>query len=629
MTGRPWWREILEAIGDPNVRTIAIPASTQVGKTLALCAAILYLVRNAPAAALVVLPTEPDAREFRERLYALAAASGMQIPPEHKWNMRHIQIDGMRIYLAWSGSRQRMRGRRCKYVFLTEIDVYDRGRGGGGDPIESAKQRVKAFPRHLILVETSPIPEVSRIETIEQEPERQRRRWHGRCPHCGTYQELRFFPHQDADRKGRGGFAAVFDAAGRCRDPDTARKEAAYTCEKGCTITQAEKDAFVTTGRWVPAGCRIDAAGQVTGTPTRPNRDLGFHLWAVHSPATWATIAGEYAKAHRDGGIPDWWQNWFGRCFHSHGQLPTWEQLGRKLQVPYYERAQIPADAWFLTAGCDVQEREVYAVVRAWGDAQTSWLCDWWTLERRPGDETEVIKSDLAQLDAEVLDRWFPVVNGRNPRGRDRLQVALLGIDSNYRGPDVHEWARSHGKDVRIRQIRGDGNMPTHERYKMGVVKESRREKDDGTGPVVYEGGKEQWSIAVDAFRLLLVDRFRGTSAGPGAWLLPSNILETGSHYLRQLVNEPPVYERGKDGRPRLTWREIDKTLGHDFWDCEVYAAALAQMVVDQLPNNPGWDASKWDRADARPAPLPASDTDHSARPLPRRKTPLQDRSAR
>jgi phage terminase large subunit GpA-like protein len=623
LTGRPWWRGILEAIGDPNVRSIVMAASTQVGKTLALCAAILYLVRNAPAAALVVLPTEPDAREFRERIYALAQASGLQIPPEHKWNMRHVQIEGMRIYLAWSGSRQRMRGRRCKYVFLTEVDVYDRGRGGG-DPIESARQRVKAFPRHLILVETSPIPENSRIETIEQEPERQRRRWNVQCPHCQAWQELRFFTHKDADRRGRGGFSGVFDDAGRCRDPDTVRVEAAYACENGCTISQADKAAFIGSGRWVPAGCRLDSEGNLVGTPHRPNRDLGFHLWAVHSPATWGAIAAEYAKAHRDGGIPDWWQNWFGRSFHSQGQLPTWEQLGRKLLVPYYERGQVPSDAWFLTAGCDVQEREVYAVVRAWGDAQTSWLADWFTLERKPGDENDVIKSDLAQLDAAVLDAWFPVVGGRNPRGRGQLQVALLGIDANYRGHDVHEWIRAHDKSPRLRAVRGDGNLATAERYKMSVVKESRREKDDGTGPVVYQGGMELWSIAVDAFRLLLVDRFRATSAAPGAWLLPANIMETGRHYLRQLVNEPPVYERGKDGRPRLTWREIDRTLGHDFWDAEVYAAAIAQMFVDQLPDNPGWDASRWHRP---PTPQPIPTAPHI--PAPAKRPIRQDRSAR
>lgn len=630
LVSRPWWREILDAIGDPTVRTIAIPASTQVGKTLALAAAIVYLSVNAPAAALVVVPTQDDAREFRERLYRLAEASGLRIPPESKWNMRYMQIEGMRVYLAWSGSRQRMRGRRCKYVFLTEIDVFDRGRGGGGDPIESAKQRVKAFPRHLILCETSPVPETSRIEAIEQEPERQRRRWHARCPHCGEYQELRFFAREE-----RGGFGGVTDAGGRTLDPDTARDAAHYVCVNGCRIDAEDKARFVNCGTWLARGCSIDRHGNVTGKPERHGRDLGFQLWSVHSNHSWGTIAAEYCRAVRDGGLPDWWQNWFGRSHKTRGQLPTWEQLGMRLLVPNYVRGQVPAEAWFLTAGVDVQERELFCVVRGWGDQQSSWLIEWYVVERKDGDEADVIKSDLAQLDKLVLDAWFPVM-GRNPRGRERLQVALLGIDANYRSLDVHEWIRSHDRNPRIRAIRGDGNMPPELRYKRGIVKESRREKDDGTGAVVYEGGMELWSIAVDPFRLLLVDRFRGLDSHlkPGAWLLPANVMETGKHYLRQLVNEPPSYERGKDGRPRLIWREQDRHLGHDFWDCEVYSAALAQMVVDQLANNPGWDARQWDRGEPSPARThrtvaeATAESPRQARPLPRRNGPAS-RSAR
>lgn len=618
LAGRPWWREILDAIGDPTTRTMAIVASTQLGKTLALCVAICYLAANSPAAALVVLPTQDDAREFRERLYRLAESSGLRIPPEAKWNMRYLQLGGMRVYLAWSGSRQRMRGRRCKYVFLTEIDVYDRGRGGGGDPIEAAKQRVKAFPRYLILAETTPIPETSRIETIEQEPERQRRRWECQCPQCQAWQELRFFA-----RDGRGGVAGITDQTNRPLDPDTCRAQAHYVCSNGCRIEAVDLPAMVRGGRWH------------VRNPERSARDLGFSLWAIHSHVPLGTIAAEWSRASRDGGLPDWFQNWLGVSHKSRGALPTWEQLGRRLCVAYYARGKVPPAVWFLTATVDVQERELYCVVRGWGDHQSSWLVDWYVIDRDEGDEAAVIKSDLAKLDELVLDAWYPVL-GRNPRGRERLQVALLGIDGNYRSLDVHEWARSHGSTNRIRIVRGDGQMPDEQRYRMGVVKESRREKDDGTGHVVYQGGMNLWSIAVNPFRLLLVDRFRGLDSHtkPGAWLLPSNVLETGTHYLRQLVNEPPKYIKGKDGRPRLVWEEEDKHLGHDFWDTEVYAVAIAQMVVDQLKGNPGWDATKWDRGETaaedtpRAAVAPDGRAPRSARPAPARNGPA-NRSAR
>ena len=46
LADRPWWRDVLRAAADPETRTITCPAATQVGKTLALCALILYLARH-------------------------------------------------------------------------------------------------------------------------------------------------------------------------------------------------------------------------------------------------------------------------------------------------------------------------------------------------------------------------------------------------------------------------------------------------------------------------------------------------------------------------------------------------------------------------------------------------------
>jgi phage terminase large subunit GpA-like protein len=612
--GRPWWREILEAAADPTTRTISLVASTQVGKTLALCALILYLVRHAPASALVVLPDKPATTEFRDRLYALAQESGLSVPAEWRWNLRYCDIGGMRIYLAWSGSKQGLRGRRCKYVFLSEIDVYQPA-NKAGDPIEASKQRVKAFPLSLIFAESSPVPEPSRIDQLEAGSDR--RRWYARCPHCGRAQEIRFFVHRDGPHKGCGGFGGLKDRHGNYVDPDEARKAAHYLCEAGCKITGEEKQAFITAGRWVPAGCSIDpATGELVGEPARGARDVGFRLWAVHSNATWGDIAAEYLVQRANGTLPDYFQNWLGLSYKNRGSMPTWQELGRRLALPAHFRGNVPSDAWFLTATADVQGDEVYAVVRAWGDKKTSWLVDWWVLDRERGDEADLVKSDLAQLDAAVMEAWFPVA-GRNPRGRKRLQVALLGIDGKYRTLEVHQWKRSHEGSPRIRVVQGDGTMPLQVRYKNNVVYESRRTNSEGK-KVEYEGGLELWSINSNVYRRELSEKFHAAPDRPGAWLLPEGIVDVGQHYLKQLVNEPPVMERNKkDGRQRLVYRERDKTLGHDFWDCEVNDYCVADMLVDQLPKNPGWDASKW--------PRPAE----TGRRRPRARVEPENRSAR
>jgi hypothetical protein len=98
----------------------------------------------------------------------------------------------------------------------------------------------------------------------------------------------------------------------------------------------------------------------------------------------------------------------------------------------------------------------------------------------------------------------------------------------------------------------------------------------------------------VDVFKTDLAQRFRAAPDKPGAWLVTSDTMDAGQFYLKQVVNEPQVLVRGKDGRWKATWRERDTTVGHDYWDCEIYASVAAQMVVDSFAGGGGWDAANW-----------------------------------
>lgn len=589
LSARPWWREPLAVAGSPTTRGIRLKASPQTGKTLALAALILYLATNSPASAMVVLPDRDSAIEFRDRLYALADESGVSRPPRWKWNARHCEVGDMRVYLAWPKSRQRLRGRRCKYVFRSEIDVYETV-PRVGDPIESSNQRVKGFARHLILDESSPVPEPSRIDRLTTDSDF--RHWWGRCPHCGTWQQVRFFPHSSGLHQGRGGVVGLTDDEGNYLEPDDAAKRAYYACvTRECKITNEDKPAFMLSGRWVPAGQWLTEAGELAGVPTHDARHVGFHLWAAMSSETWGDMAREYLRARSQGLLADCFQNVLGLSFKTRAKMPTWQELGTRMAYTH-SRGEIPPQAWFLTAGGDVQEREVYVSVRAWGDQRTSWLVDWFNFERSEGDEGELVKSDLAQISDHVLKRQWPIVgDGTNPRGQTTLRVVLLNIDANHRTLDVHNWIKSLGATKRVRAVRGDQSVKATDRYRATVVQHAKRDQS-----IRYEGGLQLWGINPDVFRVDLAARFRSNPTRPGAWYVTADCLQLGEWYLRQVVNEPQVLERGKDGRQRVIWKERDRTVGHDYWDCEVYSSAAAQMIVDGFPGQPGWDAVRWPR---------------------------------
>lgn len=592
---RPWWRDVLDLYDDPAVREVDIMASTQVGKTLAVIASILWVAEHQPAPGLVCLPDQGAAIEFRDRVYANVEASqrrgGLQritTPPEHLRNTRWIDLGTMRVYLAWSGARQRLRGRACRYVWLSEVDVY-RGDKRAGDPIAAADQRVKSFWRFLLWRESSPREYPSAIAGLE-ETATARLRWWADCPHCGASQLVKFFPERSGPNAGRGGFGGLADDQGNWLAPEDARRHAHYVCINGCRIEEHDKATFVEAGRWVPIGQRVED-GKITGRPPRSWRKIGVHLWAIHSDVIgWADIAAAHADARQQGTLAEFFGNWLGLPFRSETRIPSWKQIGRRLAWPN-SRGEVPAEAWFLTAGADVQDRAVYWVVRAWAPLVTSWLVDWGCFERAEEDETELVKSDLAQLGG-LLNRRFAVL-GENPLGRTELAVKLLGIDSNYRPMDVHNWMRSlpeewldeEGGTERVRAFRGDHKLDPQIPFRRRVVERNTRTGEE------YEGGLRQWGVYVYHFYSDLAERLAGEPAKAGSWHVTQDALKLGKPYLQQVANFHRVVELNNRGRRRVIWRPRSNMIAVDYWDTEVYGLVAAHMVVGDL----GWSPSAWD----------------------------------
>jgi len=594
---RPYWREILDCFDDPDVYEITLLKSTQIGGTLTLIAALLSRTEIHPAPAMVCTPNRDSAIEFRDRVYANAAASPPplrdRVPPKSNWNTRHLDLGSMRCYLAWSGSAQRLRGRACCWVLETEIDVYETGRKGVGDPLAAAGERVKSFFRSKIYKESSPSGDPSPIEQSYHNSDM--RRLLCPCPHCGTYQELRFIPYKHGELAGRGGIAGLTDEDGNFLEPEQARGRAHYVCVAGCKIGPEHKQQMIERGRWVPKGQRLDKRGRLRGKPARGKRHAGFHLWSIHSPRfNWGDLAATYLEFRRDGKLREFLQDWLGMRATTQQKLPHWKRLGTRLAFTHV-RSSVPQPAWFLTSGADVQDSGIYYVVRAWGDGCTSWGVDWGFLPRYDTDpESEStdrpvrLKTDLLQLDAAVLNRVFPIADdSMNPLGKSQLRVRLLAIDSNYRPHDVHEFVRSRD-GRRIRCSRGDHKVKPSERFRCRTV-----ERNTATGRE-YTGGMQQWGIFVDVYKEDLLGRFAAPIDEAGAFLFPSNVIQTGGDYLRQLVNENKAIERDQHGRPKTVWKVRSETLGNHYWDCEIYARAAADMVLAELGLN--WDASTWPR---------------------------------
>lgn len=633
LDSRPWWKFVLDLLANPEVDSIAIPAGTQIGKTLGLIMAILWCAENDPSPLMLVAPDKDTAIELRDRVYAAARAtiragkcSRLRVPPERKWNTRYIDLGACRLYLAWAGSRQRLRGRPCRRVFLTEIDVYQ-GSKKAGNPIAAAHQRTKAFFRGLKYHESSPTEYPSEICQLESSASA-RFRWYVPCPHCGLRQELRFFTFHKEEKKGKGGIAGYRDEAGELLSIEQARRQAYYVCEAGCRIDNEDKQIMLERGVMAPLGAQFDEQGNLISEWPASMRSVGVHLWSVHSETiTFGDIAAAYVEAAKAGKLPEFFGNWLGLEYKATKKVRAAHQVGRDL-AGYHPRRTVPAEAWFLSAGADVQGENngVRYTIRAWAPGCTSWLVDWGWLDRNGQDEHELVKSDLRQLRERVLELDFPVVNAAgenvaNPLGYKRLKVKLLCIDSNHLPFKVHHWLRSlpeawvYGESPRVRAIRGDHQLSPEVRWRHNLIETNAR-----TGEV-YEGGLNQWGIYVYPFYDELLEKITGQAGKLGSWHVTSDTLTQGMNYLEQITNfGPSVKVDPKSGLRRPVWGPRNHKIPVDFWDCEIYGLVAANMIVGDL----GWDVEKWEAwREARKRPAI-----EERRPRSRSRHTLADRDA-
>lgn len=576
--------EILDAVDDPEVRKIVVVGATQIGKTELDRAIIASQGEVGRAPMMFAGPDRAYVVEQRDAVYAradLSPALAGRVPPKRFRNDRHIDLERCLVYLAWSGSSQRLSGRACKIVLISEADRWRR-------PIALAEERTKAFQdSSLVFVEGSPLGASPCLEAEYQATDR--RTYRVPCPRCGQFQELRFFPFRHGPHSGRGGVAGLQDAQGQWLSPEEARQSAYYLCIKGCKIPADEQREMVRRGVWAPEGCGVNRSGKVTGKPMAEGceRRRGYRLNSLLQQP-FGRVAEQYLlKRDTTEGLGGFFNDWLGLGFTPRGKTPRWRDLGERL-AGTYPRGVVPRGAYFLTGAADVHLRGVWWTVRAWGGHKTSWLIDFGYLAKEAGapgsddDAGEVLSSDLAKLDAAVLNRHWDVL-GETPHGYSRLAVRLFGIDRGYRPTDVDRFVRAR-KTGRLLAVYGDPHCLPGALYRL-----HRLERDARSGKL-YPQGTDAWGIDTTAYKGEIHDRWTADRTQPGAWWLPEDIIETpgGEDYLRQVVNERrelvPLH-----GRKQVRFVVIATETGCHCGDTETYSAALADMVTGGQ-----WDPAQW-----------------------------------
>jgi phage terminase large subunit GpA-like protein len=523
----PYQRGILDALNHPDVETVVVMSSAQIGKTELILNVIGYYVDQDPSPILLLQPTLDMAESFsKDRLAPMVrdtpALCGKIADPRARDSgntLLHKKFPGGHITMAGANSPASLASRPIRVVLCDEVDRYPVSAAAEGDPVALARKRTSNFHnRRVVLVSTPTIKGFSRIESAYEQSDR--RRYWVPCPHCGEHQVLRW--------------AAV-------TWPDGQPGEAAINCQHcGAIWTEAQRRAALRLGEW-------RAEGDFDGV-------AGFWLSELYSP--WSSPA-RMAKAlieARAGGteqVKTWVNTSLGE---------SWEEEGDTIE-PHALRAlcaemgeDIPDDVCLLTVGADVQQDRLEVELVGWGTGERSWSVDYAILPGSPADEDV-----WHQLDALISAR-YPREDGA------MLSVSTVCIDSGYLPKRVYEFCKRQGMHVLPVVGRAGMNRPVVESGRARL-RRLRKRASQGVKPEI---------IGVDEAKAIIYRRLRAKRTDPGGCTFPA---DRDDEYFDQLTAEKLVRRYSK-GRPVIEW--VKTRPRNEALDCRVYAyAALLLSGVD------------------------------------------------
>lgn len=242
---QPLLGDIMDAITDPSVTEVVAMRPAQVGWAEAMLNIAGYFIHQDPTSILVVHPTRRMAEAWSKdrlapmvrdspALSCLIAAPKSRVPGN---TILHKEFPGGQIDMVGANYFGILGSCPKRVVLHEDIDLYPVSAGSDGDPIRLARKHQMTYSDRKTIMGSTPT--VKGQSRIEREYERSDMRvCHVACPHCGTFQELRWEQ-------------VKWDKA---EDGPHLAASAVYQCEaKGCLWTEGDRLAAIDQRKWIAA----------------------------------------------------------------------------------------------------------------------------------------------------------------------------------------------------------------------------------------------------------------------------------------------------------------------------------------------------------------------------------------
>lgn len=539
----PYQAAIMDACLEPGVEFVVVMGSSQWGKTATALNVVAYHIAHDPCPILIVEPTvDPLAREISknrlgpmiEASPALADRIGAARSRDASNTTLLKTFRGGSVAIGGANSASSLAVRSVRVLVLDEIERYPDELEGEGNTVEIALKRALAFRgRRRVYLISSPKLRNGRIHRWFQRGDQ--RRFYVPCPDCGHMHTLAWANVKFVDR-----------------DPLTAELEC-----PACHVRfgDAERIAALQFGEWRAEGAQTAEPGIVS-----------FHLWEAYSPlSSLSEIVTTFLRAQYDkeGGDHEAMHTWENTTLGEPRELddgdgvePTSLLMRREGPETWPPDVDVPLGACCLTAGVDVQDDRLEALVIGWGLGEESWIVDRQTL---PGDTSQ-------PEPWRMLDELLEPERYRHALGVP-LTIHATCIDSaGHRTTLVYDYAHRMAARRVFATIGRDGDRqitssPSPRRW----------------GP--SERKVPLYTIGVDAAKALIVSRLKLTEKGRG-YVHIRHVDWADEELAAQLASER-LTPRFHEGVPTLFWKKTRAR--NEALDCFVLALAALKLLNQPL----------------------------------------------
>lgn len=422
-------RGIMDAVSDPEIETVVIMSSAQVGKTEIINNVIGYHIDQEPAPMLIVQPTlRPMAEEWSKNRFApmvrdtpsLKSKISEAKTRDSSNTITHKTFPGGTLNISGANSPASLAAMPRRIILCDEIDRYPISAGTEGDPVSLAVRRAANFwNRKIILCSTPTVKGASRIENAFGKTDQ--RKYFIPCPECGHFQILEWknvnwIKDDDGNHLPE---TAIFQCS-NCSHP----------------IDDVERWDAVQKGEW-------------RATVDHQDKKLaGFFIWAAYSPWTsLQEIVQEFLDKHKN---PEQFKTFvntvWGETFEENVEKVEEESLFG-LRERYSDPC--PEGVLVLTCSVDVQKDRFEGEVKGWGIGQECWGLDYFIIYGNTDSEAAWVK-----LYEKLLSKY------KHPSGLNLL-ISLITIDSGYRADYVYRFCKKYTqKRIYATKGKGDNDRP-------------------------------------------------------------------------------------------------------------------------------------------------------------------------